>query len=353
MTAWKKRIESFFGGAATHPLHASSTISTSRDVNSGILNPKPDYGPQPDPVTLPTPITRKVLMITHDPVLHTQGGKTLKQYFNWYDSDELAAAYIDDVHWASYGYIKYNIVERIVVDGYPVKRDGFRYDERSYLDAWRTRKFHDPDGVDYLALVAEFEMIEKINSGAIDEVWLFGHPYGGYYESIMAGPGAFWCNAPPLTGTEHAERRFVIMGFNFERGVGEMLEDLGHRAESMLHKIYDGIHGDTNLWERFTRYDKTHPGNAECGNVHFAPNSDRDYDWGNRRRVPSRCDTWYRFPDLSGEPRMVDASEWGDGHIRLHHLWWLRHIPHVTGKSDGISHNWWQYIIDPNTIKPI
>ena len=45
--------------------------------------------------------------------------------------------------------------------------------------------------------------------------------YGGYYESIMCGPNAFWCNAPPLKGTEHANRRFVIMGFNFERGVGE------------------------------------------------------------------------------------------------------------------------------------
>lgn len=309
------------------------------------------YGYEPDATQKPEPVHKKVLMITHNPVLHSQGGKTVKEYFGWNEPDNLASAYIEDVRWASYGYANYEIVERIVVDGYPIKRDGFRYDEQSYLDAWRKRDFHDPDGVDYLALVEEFDMIEKINSGAIDEVWLFGHPYGGYYESIMGGPNAFWCNAPALKGTEHANRRFVIMGFNFERGVGEMLEDLGHRAESMLFKLYENISGEADIWERFIRYDKTHPKRAEVGNVHFAPNSIKDYDWGNLTPVLSRHHTWYNFPNLVGEPQTVTCQEWGNGDIRLHHLWWFRHMPHIVGASDGILHNWWAYIIDPNLVK--
>ena len=69
----------------------------------------------------------------------------------------------------------------------------------------------------------------------------------------MCGSGAFWFNAPPLAGTEHASRRFVIMGFNFERGVGEMLEDLGHRAESILYKVFENTRGDANLFEKFLR----------------------------------------------------------------------------------------------------
>lgn len=300
---------------------------------------------------LPAPITRKVLMITHNPRLYSQSRTTLKEYFGWNDPDELAQGYIDDVRQCSYGYANYEIVERLVVDGYPIKRDGFRYTEQTYLEAWRARRFHDPDGVDYLRLVREFQMIEKINSGAIDEVWLFGHPYGGYYESIMGGPGAFWCNAPPLTGTEQANCRFIIMGFNFERGVGEMLEDLGHRAESILYKVFERTRGEANLFERFTRYHKIHPGQAEVGNVHFAPNSIRDYDWGNPAPVPSRSDTWYNFPDLSGGPRIVTCADWGHGDIREHHRWWLRHFPHITGESHGISWNWWQYVIDPNMVK--
>ena len=188
------------------------------------------------------------------------------------------------------------------------------------------------------------------NSGKIDEVWLFGFPYAGYYESIMAGPGAIWCNAPPLPAGPgpQATRRFVIMGFNYERGVGEMLEDLGHRAESTLGHVFADVRGDANLWERFTRYDQTSPERAECGTVHFAPNSVRDYDWGNSRAVPSRCDDWYHYPDFSGTVRPVNSAEWGGGDIRQHHLWWLRHFPHLAGSTAGRLNNWWHYIIDSN-----
>jgi hypothetical protein len=299
---------------------------------------------------LPTPITRKVLMITHNPILQSQGGHTLKEHFGWNDSNALAQGYIEDIYYASYGYANYKIVERIEVDAYPVKLDGFRYNEASYLEVWKRRNFHNPDAVNYLALVREFEMIEKINSGAIDEVWLFGHPYGGYYESIMCGRNAFWCNAPPLADTEKASRLFVIMGFNFERGVGEMLEDLGHRAESMMYKVYERKSGERNLFERFIRYDKKYPKRAECGNVHFAPNSERDYDWGNPRKVLSHCDTWFNFPELSGAARLVNSDEWGKGDIRAHHVWWFRHFPHILGEIDGVSNNWWQYVIDPNLV---
>jgi hypothetical protein len=304
----------------------------------------PDYGKDAPAALKPEPIHRKVLMISHNPMLHSKG-QTVKEFFRWNEPNDLADAYVEDVRWASYGYANYEIVERLVVDGYPIKRDGFRYDEDSYLEAWANRNFHQPDGVNYLELVREFEMIERINRGEIDEVWLFGHPYGGYYESIMAGPNSFWCNAPALEETDHAKRRFVIMGFNFERGVGEMLEDLGHRAESMLYKVYEGVEGEANLWERFIRYDKTHPEKAECGNVHFAPNSVRDYDWGNDNQVLSYCDNWHNFPDLSGKPRIVDKRDWGNGDIRLHHLWWFRHMPHI------VSENWWHTIIDPNNVR--
>lgn len=310
----------------------------------------PPYGAEAPPEQRPASITKKVLVITHNPLLPSQNQQTVRQFFKWNSPSKLALAYIEAVRWASYGYANYRIVEHQIVDSFPVKRDGFRYDERSYLAAWRTRSFHDPDGVDYDKLVNEFRIVQRVDSGEIDEVWLFGHPYGGYYESIMGGPGAFWCNAPALTSTAHASKRFVIMGFNFERGVGEMLEDLGHRAESILSKVYEGVPDEYNLWQQFIRYDKTHPGAAECGNVHFAPNSQRDYDWGNPRSVLSRCDNWYHFPHLSGQPRRVDCREWGNGDIRLHHLWWFRHMPHITGETYGIANNWWRYFIDPNTV---
>ncbi len=327
---WLRRLLS---GDTPHPLDGEPRTEPIHAVADGAIEP----------------VRPKVLAIIHNPVM--PDGRKIRELYGWNDPDKLAQGYIDDIVRCSYGCVQYRIVERLEVNGFPLKLDGFRYTGESFAAAWRTRQFHQPDAVDYLALVREFGLIERVNDGEIDEVWLLGFPYCGYYESIMAGPGAFWCNAPPLKGTEHAKRRFVIMGFNYERGVGEMLEDLGHRAESILSVVYGRTHGEANLWERFTRYDKTHPGQAECGNVHFAPNSERDYDWGNHRPVYSRCDNWLRFPDLTGTPRSVTCADWGYGEIRAHHVWWLSRFPHSAGTANGISLNWWDYVIDPNRVQ--
>src|SRR3990172_12296878 len=292
----------------------------------------------------------RVLSIIHNPIIRAEGGRKLHDVLGWNDADVLERQYIQDIHECSHGSAQFEIAERIEVDGFPVKQDGFRYTADSFLKCWRSRSgFHQRDAVDYHALLAEFDVVRKINISLIDEVWLFGFPYAGYYESIMTGPGAFWCNAPPLEGTQAAERRFVIMGFNYERGVGEMLEDLGHRAESILKRVFTDA-GQDDLFERFTRYDARKPGRAQVGTVHFAPHTLKDYNWGNPRKVLSRCDTWYDFPDLAGDPRLVDASEWGGGDIRLHHLWWFRHFPHQTGSSGRFLNDWWGYVLDSSLV---
>lgn len=308
-----------------------------------------DQYPAPVPdkrlTTLP-PYHLRVSMIVHNPQLEIVGGRSLTEYMNWYDPEQLAQQYIADLHACSGGLAQYAIVERIVVDGYPIKQDGFRYDDVGYLRCWQQgRGFHMPDVVDYRRLLAEFDLIDKIERRLIDEVWLFAFPYAGYYESTMAGAGAFWCNAPPVPGTGHCRRRFVLMGFNYERDVGCMLENFGHRVESIMSHVYRQHSGERNLWARFTRFERDMPGQAECGNVHFAPNSRHDYDWGNPRPILSRADTWYRFPDLTGSPRPMCCDEWGGGDMRAHHCWWLNHLPRVPGETDGIRNNWWHYIL--------
>jgi hypothetical protein len=211
---------------------------------------------------------------------------------------------------------------------------------------------HMPQEIDYYAIINQFNILNRVARGEIDEVWIFGYPHAGFYESIMAGPDSFWCNASPLKNTQAARRRFVIMGFSYERGVGEMLESFGHRAESILEKTFENLVGDANLWERFIRYEKVAPGKAAVGNIHFAPNSEHDYDWNNSNTVRSECYDWLlNFPDFKGDVRKVTSSEWGRGDIRAHHQWWLKHIPHVDGRENGIHNNWWQYIIDPQNVK--
>jgi len=342
------------------PLKLSDLVQQAAQAVGRAAGDAQDYlaGLGPDPSEKeavgqrPAPVTRKVLVIIYNPKVKSAGGKKLSQVMGWNDPDVLTPGHIADLKTASYNYANYVVAERIEVDRMPTKLDGFTYDPDEFVKLMKAGKgFHEADAVDYHRILADFNIIAKVNSGAIDEVWLHAFPYAGFYESIMAGPGAFWCNAPPLEKTEAAAKRFVIMGYNYQRGRGEMLENIGHRAESILTHVFRHAQGEANLYERFTRYDKAHPGQAEVGVVHYAPNSLKDYDWGNKAKVKSRADNWKNFPSLTGEPRSVDTTEWGNGDTLAHHVWWFQHFPHISGGKDGVAYNWFKYVIDPNLAR--
>ena len=296
-------------------------------------------------------IEQNVMIIIFNPIIEFEENKRLGEIFNWHDPDSLAEVYRNDLKEVSNGYLDYRIVKRVEVDEFPVKLDGFRYTDESFLKAWRTRKgFHQPDNVDYNAIFERFDIFNRVEKGEIDEVWCFSFPYSGFWESTMAGKGAFYCNSDQVPNTEQCSRKFITMGFNYERGVGCMLEDFGHRTESIMSRVFRYVPEQQNYWTKFTLYDKVAPGQSNCGNVHFAPNSDADYDWGNPRFVKSNCDDWYNFPDFKGITRSVNCEEWGNGDMRAHHLWWLKHIPNKEGERNQILNNWWFYISDANNV---
>lgn len=294
----------------------------------------------------------KTLVVVYDPVVDPVRGTKLSQFMRWNRVEDLAKGFMSDILEVSGGLARYQILERIDVDAFPAKVDGYQYDAQTYLNVVRgfTPPYM-PQEANYYAIIERFDILQRVASGEIDEAWVFNFPHAGFYESIMGGPGAFWCNAPPLRNTEAAQRRFVIMGFSYERGVGEMLENMGHRAESILERTFEKVIGE-NLWKRFTRYQKIAPDRAAIGNIHFAPNSQSDYDWNNQMPVLSESDDWlYNFPNFKGVVRTVTSADWGKGDIREHHKWWFKHIPKVAGRKNGILNNWWPYIMDPNQVR--
>ena len=301
----------------------------------------------------PAQITQsRVLLIIYDPVMDASDGTRLSKSMNWYRTSDLLTGFMADLILVSNGLARYQIVDRVEVDEFPVKTDGFRYTPQAYMDLLReTSSPHMPQEADYNAILKKFNVLKRVANHEIDEVWIFAFPYAGFYESTMGGPGAFWCNAPPLKGTESSRRRFVVMGFSYERYIGEMLEAYGHRAESIMDKTFSKLSGEANLWQRFIRHEKIAPGKAACGNIHFAPNSQRDYEWDNSTPVRSECHDWLvNFPTFKGDFRTVDASEWGGGDIRKHHTWWFNHFPRVAGRRNGIHNNWWQYVVNPQNV---
>lgn len=297
---------------------------------------------------MPTPLTPRVLMIVHDPLVSQD--QRLHHYYRWNDPRQLAQQYIDDLATASHGLLAYRVVNIIDAPWFPVKVDHFQYTVADYVARWARRDMHAPDALDYPARMAAFDLYARFNRQEFDEVWVFSPPYAGEYESIMIGPHAIWCNAPPLHTTA-ITKNFVMMGFNYERDVGCMLENFGHRAESIMQHVTAQVAPAQNLWNQFCQYDVRHPQAAACGNVHFAPNSTHDYDWGNRRPVLAYCDRWRDYPHTAQAPaRMVDCHEWGNGDMRAHHIWWFQHFPRHHGMLGGIWGNWWDYAVRGHDI---
>lgn len=314
---------------------------------------KPSPKKPADSITEPANVTRsRVLLIVYDPLMDPATGVTLSKHMHWHNPSDLVSGFTADLLEVSTGLARYEIVQRVDVNEFPAKTDGFRYTPQTYMDVVnRVAPPHMPQEVNYPAILNRFNVLQKVAGNEIDEVWIFSFPHAGFYESTMGGPDAFWCNAPLLANTSAGKRRFVVMGFSYERHIGEMLEAYGHRAESIMERTFMKLSGDANLWKRFTRYEKFAPGKAACGNIHFAPNSQLDYDWNNSSSVQSECYDWLlNFPNFKGDVRTVTASEWGSGDIRAHHKWWFDHFPRTAGRRNGIHNNWWQYVVNPQNV---
>lgn len=328
-------LASIFGSSNTPAKPQPQTAPTLNSANAN------------DPVV----VAPRVLLIVIDPIVDPTTGEKLTQRMKWYNSEELVTAFLDDSVADSGGLARYKIVKRIDVNDFPVKADGFKYTAETFLSVMKkTIPAHQPDMIDYKDFLTRYKIIEQVTANEIDEVWAFAYPFAGFYESTMGGVGAFFCNSNPIPNTESCPRRFIIMGLSYERGPGEVLHSFGHRAESMMEQVYRSTRGDDNLWHRFIRYDLLYPGGAQVGNIHFPPNGEKDYDYGNTRTVLSACDDWYNFPNLTGKTRQVNNTEWG-GEIRVYTNWWLKHLPKAAGETKGISNNWWQYILDPNRVR--
>jgi len=318
------------------------------------------------------PLRVNVLVLEFDPLippeLHSPGdpgtqARSLREVAGWNDPRQLAAGYMQDVCDASGGLIQYHVVEWLIVRRFQKKVDGFVYTPETYMACLRGGTvnnpcWHQPDGLDYPHMINEFGLIPRVESHEIDEVWMMGMPYAGYWESAMAGRGAFEVNGQAYADVP-CNRRFVIMGFNVERGVAEMLHDLCHRTEATLSRIYGGWQADqlTTNWARFAA-NAAQSGTAAVGTCHYPPNGERDYDYANPRMVESTAPDWLNYPDLRGLKERLNCEHWRDpykdargqpDYHRNYMCWWFKHLAKAPGVNpDGRLNNWWEYVFNFN-----
>jgi hypothetical protein len=170
----------------------------------------------------------------------------------WRSALSLAEEYIEAMIQISHKILIYKIAAKLEIPAYPVLTNGLQYNDATWAKVMQDDKsaIRDPHGnfmlADYPRILQDYKILQGIQNKQIDEVWMFGGPYFGFYESRMVGKGAFWCNGPAI---EQSGRRFVMMGFNYQRGLQEMIHSFGHRAESILSRHFNSQDFQNNLYK--------------------------------------------------------------------------------------------------------
>jgi len=157
---------------------------------------------------------------------------------------------------------------------------------------------------------------------------------------------------------------YTVFGYNYNRGVPEILEDHTHQIEHLMNFI-DGRGttikadwGDLLFWGKFVGSDQDgkilKPG---CGWTHYPPNGTRDYDWYNTNPVLSDCEDWK--PDGTSIKKLVSCKTWSktedcpvDGGLSFK-IWWMQNLP---GYNNGLYYNgrplinWWDIVYDFDSV---
>lgn len=313
------------------------------------------------------PKLAKVIVVIYNPKLASQGGKTLIEHLKGCDPRTYSHMLADAIHVASGGYITYQIVDTIEIDGFSEKIDGFRYSEQSYLDARKDpdKLAHQPDRSSYRKIFEENKLIDRVRKDGVTEIWLWGAGWFGYDELAMYIPNRYARFAPtdnpwfyrPYEIPEECGRTVWVMGFNYEVGADNMIHSYSHRCESMLALQFGGGIWNKDLrgqdpWNTFSSVEMDNPGKpSHVGNCHVPPNGQDGYDYNNQRSVLSYADNWFRYPDVSGPPRLIGSEEWD--HTQYgYQVWWLAHIPKAPGYTKWGYNNWWIYIANVDEELP-
>lgn len=212
---------------------------------------------------------------------------------------------------------------------------------------------------DYNVIVNRINIKDWVENKGVKEVWVWGY-HGGVidlWESNMSSPFGDVSNSDrdssdlPVLG-----KTYTVYHYNYQRHLKEALEDHMHQTEALLNNV-DGRDNtpakdwpELLFWGKFVGSDSTHKivGEPRCGWAHYAPNSERDYDWANPRYVTSDIEDWK--PE-GGERKEMNCERWKCNSFDWFMLW-MQSLP---GKNNGITYqgkpltNWWIFKGDWDT----
>jgi len=301
----------------------------------------------------------KALVLNFEPRIPSRGNRRLWEVYGWGDPRMMASQFEADIGFMTGGAIDVQIVEMRHFDEFPKFDDGFRYNPDEYVANRDTNTGWHEGGTDFHFLMERENLALLVNQGQIDEVWCFGdHYFSLFGEAYMAGPNAFFINGPsyPDLGCDRAVAGY---GFNYERGIAEMLHNLCHRTENHGGRAF----GSWNLASPVTAFDRfsanylESPGQvAGVGTCHVPANAAGHYEYDAARVVPSTAFDWANYPATTGATTAVSRSTWGMGSAPDYHRDYMNFyfgmMPRNAGMApDGRQANWFKYIWDFNSYE--
>jgi prepilin-type N-terminal cleavage/methylation domain-containing protein len=315
-----------------------------------LILPTPQLSGTPVPTPHPdSPATANVMVIDFNPIIESAGNLRIRAIKNWNDPKTMENQLINALATASAGVNIYKVVERHDnVDGFPVKDDGFSYTDQTYLDTLNDQSQpHQPDmPVDYLQILNDYHICDKVNNGEIQELWLWGGPWFGFWPTTIAGNGSFYIGAPPIVN-DTCEKPLIVMGFRYDQNITAMISNYAARAENALSYYFNehntAQNQPTTNWGKFSEVDSWSTGKATCGLPSHSPNALYDNDWGSLKNVIINCDGWKDYPIIIDNKQTANCSLWGCTQLGFD-IWWLTRLPHAIGQTDGYWNNWWKYI---------
>jgi hypothetical protein len=199
-----------------------------------------------------------------------------------------------------------------------------------------------------------------------------------YYfpEWVTTGPTfsqSYGTNVPTCAG--HTVTTFVL---NYTRTVAEAQHSAGHSMEGVLQWAFGPTQTQqfgTDMYDKFDGQNPRYAGynyslnvnSAECGDVHYPPNTTTAYNYNNNTNVYSDCTsfnpgqpsnehyvatnnaTWKAWPcdsSLSGNP--------GDCVQQQFLTWWMQNMPGTNNTvydcGGQAMPNWWNYIAALDTV---
>jgi len=275
-----------------------------------------------------TPITRTVFLLIFNPLISSSGNQKLTLVQGWNDPDTLTASIVNAFPDVSHGYLSYQITGRQEADYFPIKASGYQFTDAIYPACLATDTCN-RELIDYPLLFTQFNLCQK----NVDEIWLWAGPWMGFLEYNPVG----YCG-----------KTTFVMGFSYERGLGEAIHDFGHRME------FIGATRAQPEWNKFVSI------SDHCGLVHYPPGtivSVEEYIYDKLVPASSDCNGYLNYPLGPFPVQSFNCTAWNcsqEGFLR----WWLTHVPHNSGRSvfgsTTLYHNWWKYyaFYDQTLIPP-